>query len=597
MAQFIVTSPDGQKFKINAPEGATQEQALSYAQQQFAQRGPSLKQTNPEEYDPASPEYKKKYGPAAVPFFDNFWAGAGKAVVDTGRGLAQIYGHAADAVAPRQRNLSDIITGRDPSRSAEIQQSIDESAARDAPLNHTVGGVTGNIAGNAAMWAIPTGGLVKGATLPVRALKSAGLGAAIANTQPVTTGQSRLQKTVLGAAGGAAGEALATGVGAAANWASNKLASRAAAAQADESLNSARDAILGQAREAGYVVPPTAANPNLASTALESYSGKAATRQAAAVKNARVTNELVRQDLAIPANQPITREALESVIRREGRVYAQVKSSGPMTADAQYLDDLQAVLTVGNDLESAYPGIGAQANEKVQQLVQAISSKEHTAENAVSLFKLLNERAKENFKAAFSGGDSQALELARAQSAAADAVGGLIERNLQANGQQGLASAWQNARVTIAKAYQAQSALQGNNISAAALARQLRKGKPLSGGMGLAARFADQFGDVAGIPKSGVGVSKLEAFVGTGGIGAGFLAGGAPGAVAAAGAAATPYGTRQALLSGVGQRLLATPNYGPGVVGNGALNALVAAPPYANALLPVLGATGAIAAQ
>lgn len=35
MARFEITSPDGQRFEINAPEGATQEQALAYAQTQF----------------------------------------------------------------------------------------------------------------------------------------------------------------------------------------------------------------------------------------------------------------------------------------------------------------------------------------------------------------------------------------------------------------------------------------------------------------------------------------------------------------------------------------------------------------------------------
>lgn len=38
MPRFEITSPDGKKFEINAPEGATQEQALAYAQQQFSKQ-------------------------------------------------------------------------------------------------------------------------------------------------------------------------------------------------------------------------------------------------------------------------------------------------------------------------------------------------------------------------------------------------------------------------------------------------------------------------------------------------------------------------------------------------------------------------------
>lgn len=46
MPSFLLTSPQGQKFKINAPDGATQEQVLAYAQQQFA--APQQKVDQPE---------------------------------------------------------------------------------------------------------------------------------------------------------------------------------------------------------------------------------------------------------------------------------------------------------------------------------------------------------------------------------------------------------------------------------------------------------------------------------------------------------------------------------------------------------------------
>ena len=38
MARYEITAPDGQRFEINAPDDATQEQVLSYAQSQFAQQ-------------------------------------------------------------------------------------------------------------------------------------------------------------------------------------------------------------------------------------------------------------------------------------------------------------------------------------------------------------------------------------------------------------------------------------------------------------------------------------------------------------------------------------------------------------------------------
>lgn len=40
MATFIVTAPDGKEYEIEAPEGATQEQILAYAQQNFSKAAP-----------------------------------------------------------------------------------------------------------------------------------------------------------------------------------------------------------------------------------------------------------------------------------------------------------------------------------------------------------------------------------------------------------------------------------------------------------------------------------------------------------------------------------------------------------------------------
>lgn len=37
MAQYVVTSPDGQKYRITAPDNAAQADVMAYAQKQFSQ--------------------------------------------------------------------------------------------------------------------------------------------------------------------------------------------------------------------------------------------------------------------------------------------------------------------------------------------------------------------------------------------------------------------------------------------------------------------------------------------------------------------------------------------------------------------------------
>lgn len=124
----------------------------------------------------AVPVQKEDFSPTnGMSTFDKVAAGAGKAVVDTGRGLGQLMG---------------LVSNED----------VQQSRERDAPLMDTGAGMTGNVLGNIAM-ALAPGGALKGAGVVANA---AGAGGAAAR---------------LGAAGGALmaprsiGGALATGAG------------------------------------------------------------------------------------------------------------------------------------------------------------------------------------------------------------------------------------------------------------------------------------------------------------------------------------------------------------------------------------------------
>ena len=475
---------------------------------------------------------------------DKFLAGAGKAFVDLGRGVGQFTG-------------------------LESRQNVADSRQLDAPLMATGAGKAGNIVGNIAATA-PALAIPGAATVPGAAV----LGAAFGAAQPSTSTRETLTNTGLGAVTGAVGQKVGTSLS---NAVTNKLASRTATAAANQSQNAERDAVLQQARQAGYVIPPTAVNPNAVNTALESVSGKAATRQGASAKNAIVTNDGVRQDLGIAPNAPITRQALQGVRAQAGQAYQRVKAAlgSNFASDGQYAQDLANVQNGMTDLEQAYPGISRQANPEVEALIKSASVASHNGNDAVGLSKFLRSQAKDNYRAAFGpGGNPTKLALATAQTRVANALEDLVDRTLTNSGQGDLATAWNDARTTIAKSYQAEGALKGGNVSAVKLAQQLQKGKPVSGQMGLAAQFANHFEDVAKLPKSGVGVSKLGATLAAGlGGEAAFLHSPtmAAGAVAAA---AAPYAVRAGLLSRVGQNALANPSYAPGMLGTGALNSL-----------------------
>jgi hypothetical protein len=206
MPTFIVTSPDGRKLRVNAPEGATQEDAVAFAQAQFSATPAEparerLMRENPAEYDPSSKAYQERYGAtSSMGIPQRMAAGAGKFLFDAARGIGQMTG-------------------------LRSQEQIDDAARLDAPLMQTTSGKVGNILGGAAFSApamlIPGAQGLAGATLT---------GAALGMAQPVQTGGSRTANTIFGGAGGAAGYGASKLIGNVAGRVANRARSSSASA-------------------------------------------------------------------------------------------------------------------------------------------------------------------------------------------------------------------------------------------------------------------------------------------------------------------------------------------------------------------------------
>lgn len=222
MPVFLVTSPDGRKLRVTAPEGATQEQAITYAQQQLGRQPEEesarerLKRNNPSEYDPDSPEYQAKYGATAgMSGANRFLAGAGKAFVDIGHGARQL--------ATETGGMLGLV---DDSIVANQRAQEDERSRMDASLMSTGAGAAGNVLTNIGMAVVPGTLVAKGAQLAnmgrtaavARAFANPGTyraaaasGAALGATQPVGTDDSRTVNTALNAGLGVGGLAVLRG--------------------------------------------------------------------------------------------------------------------------------------------------------------------------------------------------------------------------------------------------------------------------------------------------------------------------------------------------------------------------------------------------
>lgn len=164
--------------------------------------------------------------------FEKVAAGAGKSVVDAGRGVGQLLRQGIEFFAPPQKSISDLVTGGRGKSFADTlglptQADIDEAKRLDAPLMDTGAGKVGYLGGALAQMYVPGRALtILGDAAKLPALANIGkqvvnpttykaatsLGALQGLIQPTASNESRVLNTAIGAGGGFAGNAIANGI-------------------------------------------------------------------------------------------------------------------------------------------------------------------------------------------------------------------------------------------------------------------------------------------------------------------------------------------------------------------------------------------------
>lgn len=453
-------------------------------------------------------------------------AGIGKAMVDTGRGIGQII--------PVRRNgeWQPLVTRED----------VAEARKLDAPLMNTTAGKVGNFIGNATM-AAPTLMLPGMATA-----KGAGIvGSALGFFQPTTSIEETLTNTAIGGAAGAAGQAIANKLpGMARNWQASK-ANEAAQLTAQ---NAQRFAAAQAGAKQGYVIPPADLNPGMMTEALSGLSGKIKTAQVASARNQNVTNNLARKALGLPDDVPLNMDTLNAVRQQAGQAYEAVKAVGTVPTSKTYMQALDDAVKPFTSQSNSFPGrkVPAVVND-----IQALKTGAFDAGDAIETIKVLRNDA----DAAYRGGDKLA---GQAYKKAVDALEKAIDDHLVATGAPAdLLAQYRGARQTIAKTYTVQGALNPETgaVDALKLARDLGKGKPLSGELKTAAQFGQAFPKASqALKEAPKATSPLDWAVGA-------MSGTATGnPLMLAGIAARPA-VRSMLLSQPVQRAALTPGYAP----------------------------------
>ena len=202
---------------------------------------------------------------------------------------------------------------------------------------------------------------------------------------------------------------------------------------------------------------------------------------------------MAKRAIGIKGEDPLTVESLDKIRDTAGRAYDKLsKSSSQMKADKAYLRELRKIQEPFDDMASDFSSM---ANKSIQEKVRSFMKTGFSPKNGVEAIKRLRKSAKTRMK---SMDDPEKVAMGKAELSIANALEGVIERNLKQTGKQALVAEFRKARELIAKTYTIESALtQGsNNVDAAKLARMLDKGAPLSGELKKVASFAQKYKSV-----------------------------------------------------------------------------------------------------
>lgn len=263
-----------------------------------------------------------------------------------------------------------------------------------------------------------------------------------------------------------------------------------------------RDQTLKEAQGLGFVVQPSTVKPTFTTNRLESVAGKAAVAQDASLRNQEAVNKIASRSIGLPEDAPLTLSTINKVREEAGKAY----------------DDVENLMQQSRQNMAWFP----RYHEKnlVEQLKQARA-------DANALYKQYDRNA-----------DPNTLKQAKAMETHAESIDRDMEQIATSLGQPELIDRLKAARQVYARTYDVERALNlgDGNVSLPIIGRMLDQGRPLSGELKIAGKFAQAFPrfsrEAASVPSpysSGTDAAS-SAMLGTVGYGA---AGGPAGLVAA----------------------------------------------------------------
>lgn len=264
----------------------------------------------------------------------------------------------------------------------------------------------------------------------------------------------------------------------------------------------AREAILREAQQVGYRIPPSERASLLAKGGeqLEGISSKAALARTLTADNQKVTDRLAKTALGLPDDgKDLTEASIEQVREHAASAYDQVAQLGDIRTDDQMLDDLTAVGSEFSKIDRAFPnepGIApSEAGGVDASRIEAVKGKylqpQFTAREAIDAMRTLRKQAATNLKVY----DPEKNALGLVQRQISDAFEARLERAADEANRPDLLAQFRTARKRIAQTYVVQNAFNEatGHVSAGKIAQQGAAGAPLTDELQTIARAQQTF--------------------------------------------------------------------------------------------------------
>ena len=279
--------------------------------------------------------------------------------------------------------------------------------------------------------------------------------------------------------------------------------------------------VVQEARDVGYVIPPTQANPSLVNRLIEGISGKVSTAQNASFRNQEITNKLTAKSLGLPEETVITPEVLQNLRKTAGQAYENLGASGIVKTSPKYIQALDNIEPY-KDAKKAIQAFNSPEAKPIIDVVDSLKTDSFDVGSALSKIKLLRSDADKAFRA----GDSS---LYKVNKEAAKVLENTIDNYLANTKQTDLLSKFRDARQLIAKTYTVEKALNQTTgtVDAKNLAAQLKKGKPLSDELKSVAQFSQAFPKAVQTPEQMGSLPQVSPFDYLAGLVGGTATGGA----------------------------------------------------------------------